>query len=63
MSVILATGRRRKGKSLEVPFKYIFYRGSTAEDPTFNQDPTFIFAIMLFHLATKRDQVIIRNQP
>ena len=62
MSVILATGRRRKGKGLEVPFKYNFYHGST-EDPTFNQDPAFIFAIMLFHLATKRDQEFIRNHP
>ena len=52
---------RRKGKGLEVSCKYNFYYGST-KDPAFNRDLAYIFAIILFHPATKRDQVFIQDQ-
>ena len=52
------TGRRRKEKGLEVPCKYNYYSGPT-KDPALIQDPTFIFVIMLFPPATKRDQAFI----
>ena len=41
------TGRRRKGKGLEISYKYDYYGGPT-KDPTLIQDPTIIFAIILF---------------
>ena len=47
------TGRRRKGKGLEVPCKYNYYCGPTKDpalirDPALIQDPAFIFVILLF---------------
>ena len=56
-SICHITGRR-KGKDLEVPCTYSFYYGST-EDLAFNQDPAFIFVIMLLPSAIKQDQVFI----
>ena len=56
------TGTRRKGKGLEVSCKY---RGKynllllTHKKPGANRELEFIFAIMLFLLATKQDQVFI----
>ena len=55
------TGRRRKGKVLVGPFRYNYYCGLT-KDTALIRDPVFIFVIMLFPLATKRDQVFIRDQ-
>ena len=47
------TGKRRKGKGLQVPCKYNYYCGPT-------KDPTFI-VIML--LPTKQEQAFIQDQP
>ena len=52
------TGRRRKGKGLELPCRYNDYCRPT-KDLTLIQDLAFIFVIMLFPLATKRDQAFI----
>ena len=49
------TGRRRKGKVLEVSCKCIYYYDST------KTQHLFIFAIVLFPLTTKRDQAFIRG--
>ena len=52
------TGRRRKEKGLVGSFRYNYYCGST-EDWALIQDPVFIFVIILFSPATKRDQAFI----
>ena len=49
------TVRRRKGKGLVGPFRYD-YDCRPTKDPVLIRDPTFIFVILLFPLATKRDQ-------
>ena len=49
------TGRRRKGKGLVAPFRYNNYCGPI-------KNTAYIFVIMLFPLATNRDQVFIRDR-
>ena len=56
------TGRRRKGKGLEVPGKYNYYCGPT-KDLTLIRHPEFIFVITRFPLATKQDQAFIQDRP
>ena len=51
-------GRRRKGKGSSVgPSRYNYCEPT--KDPALIQDPAFIFVIMLFSPATKRDQAFI----
>ena len=47
------TGRRSKGKGLEVPCKYYYYCGPT-------KDPAFIFVIILFPQPLTRPGVYMR---
>ena len=58
------TERRRKGKGLILPCicRYNYYCGPT-KDPALIRDLAFIFVIMLFSLATKREQAFIRDRP
>ena len=56
------SGRRRRGKGLQVQCTYNFYYGST-KHPAFIWDPACIFVIMLFPPATKRDQAFMRDRP
>ena len=49
------TGRRRKGKGLEVPCKCNYYDGPT-------KDLALIFVTMLFPPTTKLDQVFIQDR-
>ena len=56
------TGRSRKEKGSVGPFRYNYYCGPT-KDPLLIQDPAFIFVIMLFSLATKRDQAFKQERP
>ena len=53
------TGRRRKGKGLEVPCKYC----RPTKDLALIPDPVYIFVILLFSLTTKRDQAFMRDRP
>ena len=54
------TGRRRKGKGLELPCKYNYYCRPT-KDPVLIRDPAFIFVIMVFSPATKQGQAFIQD--
>ena len=56
------TGRKRKGKGLVGPFRYNYYCGPT-KDLALIQDHAFIFVIMLFSPASKREQAFIQDQP
>ena len=62
LGICNSTGRRRKWKGLVVPCRYNYYCGPT-KDPVLIQDPGFIFVIMLFPPATKRDQALIQEWP
>ena len=57
LGVCHITGRRRKGKGLEVSCKYNYYCGPT-KFPALIRDPAFIFVIMQFCPANKRDQAL-----
>ena len=61
--VCYITGRRRKGKGVVGPFRYNYYCGPPTKDPASIRDPAFIFVILLFLPATKRDHAFIRDQP
>ena len=60
LDVCNGTGRRREGKGLVVtgPCRYNYYCGPT-KDPAVIGDPAFIFNLMLFPPATKRDHKLV----
>ena len=55
------TGRRKKGKGLEVPCKHNYYFGPE-KDPVLIRDLVFVFVIMLFPPTSKQDKAFVRDQ-
>ena len=53
---------KEERKGLVGQFRYDYYCGPT-KDPALIRDPTFIFVILLFPPATKRDQAFIQDRP
>ena len=61
LGILYITARRRKGKGSLGSFTDNCYCEPT-KDPALIRDPAFIFVIMLFYPATKRDQAFIRDR-